>query len=345
MDETSATDRRSPRHRRRFDSIFKLLLQRVEWAHWWLDAFASLPDGLAEQLTAWPTEWVSEDLGQSRSDKLFLAGGRDGSFQGLVLLECQDRYLANMGMRLQLYAYAALDIAEANGVAAAAGSGFWVHATVFHVGDHPWPVGHGLLGTTALAGGDRVMVREAVRVVDIHNHPDLDTAAASPWECIIQLFRISHALRNSQVVDRTVQALSRIRPQVEGLDRLLPADRNLRRQATAALRELFAYDFRELGHELPQDVSLEEAAMMYDTIAEGIKATLEHAKAEGRTEGEATQLTNVVAHMFPDQTEAFRNFLASCDRDMWPEMSEVLTWAGTGAEFMDWLVNGQSDSS
>lgn len=52
MDEISATDRRSPRHRRRFDSIFKLLLQRVEWAHWWLDAFASLPDGLAERLTA-----------------------------------------------------------------------------------------------------------------------------------------------------------------------------------------------------------------------------------------------------------------------------------------------------
>ena len=172
-------------------------------------------------------------------------------------------------------------------------------------------------------------------------HADRDTVAASPWGCIIQLFRISHALRNSQVVDRTVQALSRIRHQVDGLDRLLPADRNLRRQATAALRDLFAYDFRELGHELPQDVALEEAAMMYDTIAEGIKATLEHAKAEG----EAKQLTNVVAHMFPDQTEAFRKFLASHDQDMWPETSEVLTWTGTGAEFMDWLVNEQSDSS
>ena len=46
--------------------------------------------------------------------------------------------------------------------------------------------------------------------------------------------------------------------------------------------------------------------MMYDTIAEGIKVTLEHAQAEG----EAKQWANVVAHMFPDQTEAFRHFLA-----------------------------------
>ena len=34
MDETPATGRRGLRHRRRFNSIFKLLLQRVEWTHW-----------------------------------------------------------------------------------------------------------------------------------------------------------------------------------------------------------------------------------------------------------------------------------------------------------------------
>ena len=218
MDELPTVDQRSPRHRRRFDSIFKLLLQRVEWAHWWLEAFASLPAGQAAQLTAWPTEWISEDLEQSRSDRLFLAGGRNGTIQGLVLLECQDRYVADMGARLQHYAYAALDTAEANGIEAAAGPGCWVHATVFHVGESRWPAGYGLLGTAVLPGGDAVMVREPVRVVDIHDFPELDEAAGTPWECIIQLFKISHALRNSWTRGRVARALSRIRHQVAGLD-------------------------------------------------------------------------------------------------------------------------------
>ena len=345
MDKSPTVDQRSPRQRRRFDSIFKLLLQRVEWAHWWLEAFASLPDGQAERLTAWPTEWVSEGLEQSRSDKLFLAGDRDGTIQGLVLLECQDRYQAGMGLRLQRYAYAALDTAEANGIEAAAGPGFWVHATVFNVGEHRWPDGHGLLGTAVLPGGDVVMVREPVRVVDIHDFPEMDGAAGTPWECIIQLFKISHALRNGRTRDQMAQVLSRIRHQVEGLDALLSADRDLRRQTTAAVRDLFAYDLAELGYEFPQDITLEEAAMLYDTIAEGIKAAFEDAKAEGIEVGKAEALADVVAHRFPDEAEAFRQFLISSDRSMWPEMSDVLAWTGTGTEFMDRLAAGQPNSS
>ena len=50
-----------------------------------------------------------------------------------------------------------------------------------------------------------------------------------------------------QALDRAAQALSRIRHQVAGLDRWLPADRDLRRQATVALRDLFAYDFMDMN--------------------------------------------------------------------------------------------------
>ena len=107
----------------------------------------------------------------------------------------------------------------------------------------------------------------------------------------------------------------------------------------------FAYDLMEWGHERSQDIAREEAAMTYDTIAEGIQATLEHAKIEGKTEGEAKQLANVVAHMFPDQTGAFRQCLASRDRDRWLETSEARPRTGPGAEFMDWPVNGQSASA
>ena len=109
--------------------------------------------------------------------------------------------------------------------------------------------------------------------------------------------------------------------------------------------------------------------MLYNTIAEGIKAAFEDAKAEGievgkaegleqgiemgKAEGieqgfemgKAEDLTVVVAHRFPAEAEAFRQFLASSNRDMWPRMSEVLTWAGTGTEFMDWLTDGQPAAS
>ncbi len=251
-----------------------------------------------------------------------------------------------MGLRLQRYAYAALGTAEANGIEAAAGPGFWVHATVFNVGEHRWPDGYGLLGTAVLPGGDAVMVRESVRVVDIHNFPWMDRAADTPWECIIQLFKISHALRNSRTRDQVAQALARIRHQVEGLDSLLPEDRALRRQPTAAVQDLFAYDLAELGYEFPQDITLEAAAMLYETIAEGIKAAFEDAKAEGievgKAEGievgKAEALADVVAHRFPDEAEAFRQFLLASDQGRWPEMSDVLAWTGTGTEFMDRLM-------
>ena len=151
-----------------------------------------------------------------------------------------------------------------------------------------------------------------------------------------------------------------------GLHRLLPpADHALRHEATNAVRELFYHDFADLGYELPDDISLEEAAMMYDTIAESIKASLADAVADATAEGEAKgrlegrmegrlegraeekteQLLNVVAHFYPGQVEAFRHFLASHSQDRWPEMSEVLSWTGTGDEFMDWVSNDHSNPS
>ena len=350
-------DHPSPRRPRRFDSIFKLLLQRTEWVRWWLDAFASLPEGTAARLTAWPTEWVSEDLTQGRSDKLFLAEGEDGRPQGLILLECQDRYRSDMGLRLQGYGWAALKSAEANGVGAAAGPQFWVHASVLHVGDHRWPDELGFLGTAELPGGDTVMVRCPVRVVDIHAFPDQDDGFGNPWECIIQLFRVSHALRETRSPEGLDRILKRIGHLMEVLRVLLPDDRDLRRQASASMWELLAYDLRELGHQLPQDIILEEAAMKYDTIAEGIKATMEHAKAaaraegvaegiaEGRAEEKTELLTGVCGHMFPEQAEEFRQFLTSHSQEAWPDVSELLSWDGTGDEFMAWLADGRPDIS
>ena len=89
--------------------------------------------------------------------------------------------------------------------------------------------------------------------------------------------------------------------------------------------------------------------MVYDTIAEAIKAALENAKAEGfavgRAEGFAEMLTIIMAHRFPDQAEVFRQFLASSNRDTWPEVAEVMSWTGTGTEFMNRLTIGQPDSS
>ena len=205
MDTHQKAIRPQPRFPRRFDSIFKLLLQRTEWVQWWLDAFASLPEGTAARLTAWPTEWVSDDLTQGRSDKLFLAEGTDGHPQGLVLLECQDRHRGDMGLRLQSYGWAALKCAESNGVRAAAGPQFWVHASVLHVGEHRWPDELGFLGTAELPGGDTVMIRQPVRVVDIHAFPDKNAEFDNPWECIIQLFRTSHALRNLRSSDLVPQ--------------------------------------------------------------------------------------------------------------------------------------------
>ena len=247
------TDSPPPRRARRFDSIFKLLLQRTEWVRWWLDAFASLPEGTAARLTAWPTEWVSADLTQGRSDKLFLAAGADDQPQGLVLLECQDRYRDDMGLRLQGCGWAALQCAEANGVKGAAGPQFWVHASVLHVGEHRWPDELGFLGTAALPGGDTVMVRQPVRVVDIHAFPDTEDGFGNPWECMFQLFRASHALRNLRSPDLMPPILLRIGHSVRGLRELLPDDRDLQRQATAAVQNLFAYDFAELDYGLPQE--------------------------------------------------------------------------------------------
>lgn len=97
--------------------------------------------------------------------------------------------------------------------------------------------------------------------------------------------------------------------------------------------------------------------MLYDTIAEAIKAALENTKAEGieigkaegfeigKAEGFAEMLTIIMAHRFPDQAEAFRQFLASSGRDTWPAVAEVMSWTGTGTEFMNRLTTGQPDSS
>ena len=52
-----------------------------------------------------------------------------------------------------------------------------------------------------------------------------------------------------------------------------------------------------------------------------------------------------MVHRFPDQEETFRQFLASSNRDTWPEVAEVMSWTGTGTEFMDWLTDRQPDSS
>ena len=89
--------------------------------------------------------------------------------------------------------------------------------------------------------------------------------------------------------------------------------------------------------------------MLYDTIAEGIRANLEDAKAEsrakGKAEGKAELLADVIAHMFPEQTDAFQRFLNSHSQEVWPDVSTLLSWAGTGDELMDWLANGRSEAS
>lgn len=90
-----------------------------------------------------------------------------------------------------------------------------------------------------------------------------------------------------------------------------------------------------MGYELPQDITLEEAAKLYDTIAEGIRANLEDAKAE--------LLNDVVAHMFPEQTDAFQQYLASRSLEAWPDVPALLSWTGAGAELMEWL-DGQEPS-
>ena len=76
-----------------------------------------------------------------------------------------------------------------------------------------------------------------------------------------------------------------------------------------------------VGYELPQD-TLEEAVMLYGTIAEGIRANLEDAKAE--------LLADVVAHMFPEQADPFLRFLDSRSPEAWPDVSVLLSWTGTG---------------
>lgn len=79
--------------------------------------------------------------------------------------------------------------------------------------------------------------------------------------------------------------------------------------------------------------------MLYDTIAEGIRVNLENAKAEGKAE----LLTDVVAHMFPEQTDAFQQYLANRNPEAWPDVSALLSWTGTGDELMEWL-DGQEPS-
>jgi len=55
--------------------------------------------------------------------------------------------------------------------------------------------------------------------------------------------------------------------------------------------------------------------MVYASIAEGIRANPEDAKAENRAEGNAEGkvelLADVIAHMFSEQTDAFQRFLNS----------------------------------
>ena len=216
-------------------------------------------------------------------------------------------------------------------------------------------------GDVNTAGGRSRVGAGPLRVVDIHAFSDLGDRAGNPWECMIQLFRISHALRDQQGWTGSIGPCRGFGIKWPGCTACWREDHALRHEATNAVRELFYHDFADLGYELPDDISLEEAAMMYETIAEGIKASLADAVADATAEGEAKgrlegrvegrveekteQLLNVVAHFYPEQVEAFRHFLASHSQDRWPEMSEVLSWTGTGAEFMDWVSNGHSHSS
>lgn len=81
--------------------------------------------------------------------------------------------------------------------------------------------------------------------------------------------------------------------------------------------------------------------MLYDTIAEGIRTNLENAKVESKAE----LLAGGVAHMFPEQADAFLRFLHSHSPEAWPDVSVLLSWAGTGDELMKWLADGQPESS
>lgn len=85
--------------------------------------------------------------------------------------------------------------------------------------------------------------------------------------------------------------------------------------------------------------------MLYDTIAEAIRANLEDAKAESRAKGKAELLADVVTHMFPEQADAFLRFLDSRSPEAWPDVSILLSWTGTGGELMEWLADGQPESS
>ena len=57
--------------------------------------------------------------------------------------------------------------------------------------------------------------------------------------------------------------------------------------------------------------------MLYDTMVESINAVFEDARVEGFAVGKAEGLA-----------EAFRQFLAPSDRNIWPGVSDVMNWIG-----------------
>lgn len=334
---------------RDYDGWLKLLMQRPVWREAFLELCTDLPPALRRRTFPWPTEWVNHHLGKELADKLLAVEGDDSDLAGLILIEFQSTYDAEMANRIRSYQWNAWNFAAAEGRLTANGSRPWIHALVFHTGPAPWPANPVWIADRVLPGGEVVQELVPLKVVSIHDFSDEETETRNPFLVIVRMLRLVNRLREEPGLEQQAEALAQVGRFSDALDRLLPNDAALRRETAQLQHSFFWYDLRELGVEVPVVDTLEEATMIYDTLAESLKASMNNmtaeakaqgraeGKAEGKAEGEATLLSRAVAHFFPDQAEDFRKFLESHDKHRWPDIEEVLTWKGSGADFMKWL--------
>ena len=240
---------------RDYDSWLKLLMQRPLWREAFLELCTDLPPSLRQCTFPWPTEWVNQHWGRELTDKLLAVEGDGADLTGLILIEFQSSYDQEMADRLRSYQWNAWNFAAAEGRMASDGSLPWIHVLVFHTGPVPWPANPVWVADRVLPVGEVVQGLVPLKVVDIHDFQDEGAEIRNPFLVIVRLFHLVNRLRVEHGQVQLVEAFAQAGRLSAALDRLLPNDAALRREAAQLQHAFFWHDLRELDIEVPHEVA------------------------------------------------------------------------------------------
>lgn len=224
---------------RDYDGWLKLLMQRLVWREAFLELCTDLPPALRRRTFPWPTEWVNHHLGKELADKLLAVEGDGSDLAGLILIEFQSTYDSEMANRIRSYQWNAWNFAAAEGRLTADGSRPWIHALVFHTGPVPWPANPVWIADRVLPGGEVVQELVPLKVVSIHDFSDEETETRNPFLVIVRMLRLVNRLREEPGLEQQAEALAQVGRFSDALDRLLPNDADLRREAAQLQHSFF----------------------------------------------------------------------------------------------------------